>query len=120
VKVLLDENLPHQLRTQIKGHDLTTATYHELAGVRNGRLIAAAERDGFEVLLTGDQNMSHQQNVSDRKLAIVVLSAMNWLILRDHLDAIQVGINAAVPGSFLSIECGVFKRNSEKRPQSSP
>lgn len=47
---------------------------HEL---ENGDLLAAAEQDGFQVMVTGDENLSYQQNLEGRKLALVVLSTID-------------------------------------------
>jgi predicted nuclease of predicted toxin-antitoxin system len=110
LKVLLDENLPHRLRSEIAGHEVMTVGYRGWTGVRNGSLIAAAEQDGFNVLVTGDQNIAYQQNVAGRTIAIVTLSAVNWPILRHHLVAIQLAVDHSVPGSFQQVDCGVFRR----------
>ncbi len=110
MKVLLDENMPHDLRFLITGHEVSTVRYLGWLGIRNGSLIAAAELEGFEVLLTGDKNMEYQQNMSDRKIAIVTLSSVNWPIIKHHAPAIQVAIDRCVPGAFVTVDCGVFRR----------
>jgi len=50
--------------------------------LRNGALLDSAEQAGFEVLVTCDQNIRYQQNFTDRKLAVVVLSTNRWPKLR--------------------------------------
>lgn len=56
MKVLLDEHLPHRLRNNLGKHDVFTVSYKGWSGLKNGGLLFAAESDGFEVFVTGDQN----------------------------------------------------------------
>ena len=48
----------------------------------NGALLDAAEKAEFDVLVTCDQNVRYQQNFTDRKLAVVILSTNHWPTLR--------------------------------------
>ena len=50
--------------------------------LENGALLDAAEKAGFDVLVTCDQNLRYQQNFTDRKLAVVILSTNHWPTLR--------------------------------------
>ena len=54
MRVLLDENMPHQLRAHLPDHDVFTAVYVGFGGFKNGELLRAAEDAGYDVLLTGD------------------------------------------------------------------
>ena len=69
----------------------------------NGDLLAEAEREGFDVLLTADQNMRYQQNLKGRKIAIVVLSTPQWPVVRLHAAEIAAAVNAAKPGSYFEV-----------------
>ena len=110
MRVLLDEDLPHKLRQNLPGHDVSTVSYMGWSGLKNGELLKAAEVAGFEVFLTGDQKLSYQQNLKERLIGIVTLSAQEWPIIKNHLAAISAAIDAAVPGSFQDVECGSFRR----------
>jgi predicted nuclease of predicted toxin-antitoxin system len=110
VKVLLDENLDHRLRSHLGAHEVFTASYMGWDGFKNGRLLQAAEEDGFDVLVTGDQTLTHEQNLTGRRLAIIVLSAVEWRIIRDYVTEIVVAVDEAVPGTFQSVNCGTFGR----------
>jgi predicted nuclease of predicted toxin-antitoxin system len=110
VKVLLDEDLDHRLRKMLAPHDLFTVRYLGWAGLKNGELLSIAERNGVEVFLTGDQGLKYQQNLLRRQIAIVVLSATNWPIVRQHVEKILAAIALATPGSFQEIDCGRFTR----------
>jgi len=114
VKVLLDENLDRRLRNNLGVHELFTASYKGWDGLKNGKLLQAAEDDDFEVFLTGDQTLRYEQNLSRRRLAIIVLSSVEWRILKDHLPQIISAIDNAVPGSFQALDCGTFSRKRIK------
>ena len=111
MKVLLDENLDHALRRLLGPHDVVTASYKGWSGVKNGQLLQLAEDDGIEVLLTGDQTLRHEQNLTGRRLAIVAVSAIELPIIKSNLPAIIAAIDNAAPGSFQLVECGQFRRN---------
>jgi len=46
----------------------------------------------------------YQQNLSDRKISIVVLRQSPWWLVRQHLDAIAAAVNAATIGSFAEVD----------------
>ncbi|MGP8245104.1 MAG: hypothetical protein ACLQVN_11375 [Bryobacteraceae bacterium] len=73
MRILIDECVDERLRFLFRVHDCQTARFANLAGLRNGRLLVAAEDAGFDVLLTVDQNIPDQQNLSGRKIALVIL-----------------------------------------------
>jgi hypothetical protein len=113
VRVLLDENLDHALRQLLGHHEVVTAAYMGWAGLKNGELLREAEGSGIEVLLTGDQTLNYEQNLADRRFAIVALSAIQLPIIRGSLPAIIEAIDKALPGSFQVVECGTFSRKKQ-------
>ena len=80
------------------------------SALKNGDLLRAAERDGFDVFVTGDTTLVLEQNLTSRRLAIVTLSTNNWPIIKDKVPEILGAINLATPGSFVTVECGRFSR----------
>ena len=114
MKVLLDENLSPKLRLQLQGHDVTTTVYAGWGGLRNGELLTVAGQADFQVFVTADRNLSYQQNLKDRKIAIVVLTAHSWKIIRNYLPPITNAIDSAPPGSFQLVQCGEFRRTEPK------
>ncbi len=102
--MLLDENLPHDLRTLLTGHDVRTVAYQGWKALRNGELIQAAEDAGFDVVLTADRNMRYQQNIELRNLAIVVLDTNKRATLVRHVAEIERAVDSARAGEFISVE----------------
>jgi hypothetical protein len=70
----------------------------------NGDLLAEAERAGFEVFVTADKNIQYQQNLSGRKIAVVVLSTPQWPLVRFHTQRIAAVVNAAQPGAYVEVQ----------------
>lgn len=72
MRILLDECVPRRFRRELPEHEVRTAPDMGWASFRNGALLAAASGQ-FEVLITTDQRLSYQQNVSNFSIAVVVL-----------------------------------------------
>jgi hypothetical protein len=100
VRVLFDHNVPHKLKNSLPGHLVRTADQMGWSKLENGQLLQASEDNGFEVMVTGDKNLSYQQNLKHRTLALVILSTNNWNIIKLHTQAVLAAVNAATPGSF--------------------
>ncbi len=109
MKVLLDQNLDHRLRKHLS-HDVVTASYKGWEALKNGKPLDAAEQDGFDVFVTGDQSLSYEQNLTGRRLAVVALSSIEWRIIKDYLHRIIAAVDSAAPGSFQAVDCGTFSR----------
>ena len=75
MRVLLDENLPRQLARELVGHDAKTVPQMGWASLKNGALLAAMVRAGFDALLTMDKNLQKQQRVADLPFGIVLIRA---------------------------------------------
>jgi hypothetical protein len=72
--VLFDHGTPRTLaRHLIDHHTVTEALARGWERVENGELLTLAEEAGFDVLVTTDQNLSYQQNLKGRKIALVLL-----------------------------------------------
>ena len=110
MKVLLDEDLPHKLRLAIPNHEVITVSHLGWKGLKNGELLRAAEDAGFEVFLTGDQKLPSQQNLKKRALPIVVLSTLDWQIMKPYVSRIMAAVDVAEPGSLQVVDCGEFRR----------
>jgi predicted nuclease of predicted toxin-antitoxin system len=74
VRVLLDESLPRPLAALLTGHDVQTVAAMDWSGKQNGELLQLAA-GRFDVLVTADQNLEHQQNLTALPLSVVVLVA---------------------------------------------
>jgi hypothetical protein len=101
--VLFDRSVPAPLSPHLIGHTITEARTRGWNTLTNGNLLSEAERAGFDVFVTADKNMQYQQNLTGRKLAIVVLSTPQWPVVRLPIPEIVAAIDAATPGTFIEL-----------------
>src|ERR1035437_6284517 len=102
MRILLDECLPLDFRHSFPGHDAHTAEWAGLKGKKNGELLRDAELAGYEVLLTVDQGIPHQQNLAGLKLSIILIrSRTNQLEdLLPLVGAILSALETMSPGQI--------------------
>jgi len=100
MKVLFDQGTPVPLRRSLPGHVVDTAFELGWATLRNGDLLNRAEAAGYDLLITTDQQLSHQQNLSRRRLAILVLRSTSWPRIQAHVSAIRERISRMQPGEY--------------------
>lgn len=106
MRVFLDQDVPHNIRRYLKpkGHEVVTAFHQGWSELDNGDLLKAIEQAGFEVLVTADKNLEYQQNLTNRKIALVVLGNGNWPIVQQYLAAIIAAVDMATLGSYSFVE----------------
>lgn len=104
MRVLFDQGTPVPLRRFLTQHEVTTAFERGWAEVNNGRLLDAAEADGFAALVTTDANLKYQQNLASRRIAIVVLSTTSWPRIQRSIDLVVAAIDAAAGRSYTEVE----------------
>lgn len=105
MRILLDKNVPDAVRRFLPKHEVRSfAQMQWPERLENGVLLNRAEESGFDVLLTCDQNIRHQQNLEGRKLALVVLGSNILPLVRQHETEIAQAVDAAMPGSYRFIE----------------
>jgi hypothetical protein len=102
--ILFDHGTPRGIARLLRGHTVTRARQRGWDRLSNGDLLAEAERAGFDVFLTADKNIQYQQNLAGRKIAVVVLGAPQWPIVRLHVGRIAAAVNAATPGSYAEVQ----------------
>jgi hypothetical protein len=101
--ILFDHGTPRGIARFLLGHTVTRAKQRGWDTLSNGDLLAEAERAGFDVFVTADKNIQYQQNLSGRKIAVVVLSTPQWPLVRLHTEKIAAAVNAAAPGSYVEV-----------------
>lgn len=89
MRVLLDECVNERLREHLKGHDCQSARFAGLGGLTNGKLLTAAEAARFEVLITVDRGFEYQQNLSGRRIAVIILCSVS-IALDDLVPLVPV------------------------------
>jgi hypothetical protein len=106
--ILFDHGTPKGLAQALAGHTVVTAQAKGWDTLDNGTLLDAAEEAGFDVLLTTDKNIRYQQNLTGRKIALVVLAgATKWSNVRLHFQRIASAVNAATVASYTEVDIPV-------------
>ena len=99
MRILFDQGTPVPLKEYLPGHSVTTAYELGWSTLRNGELLARADEQ-FDVLVTTDRNLRFQQNLAERRLAVVVLPTTSWPRLRPAAARIAEFVAAAAPGTI--------------------
>lgn len=99
MRILFDQGVPVPLRRHLPGHEVATAYERGWSNLSNGDLIQAAEAE-FELMVTTDQNLRYQQNLSGRRIGILVLPTTRWPEIQKHADKVLLAVNAMGPGEF--------------------
>jgi predicted nuclease of predicted toxin-antitoxin system len=104
MRILLDECVHSRLRNCFSDYDCQTARFAGLAGLKNGVLLSATERAGFD-LLTLDQSIEYQQSLVGRRIAVMVVHARSNTMrdLRPHAPACVAALASIRPGQFVKI-----------------
>ena len=101
--VLFDNGTPRGLARHLAGHTVEEARALGWEEFENGELIRVAEQAGFDAMVTTDRNIRNQQNLKDRKLALVVLEHSQWPMVRLVAETIAAAVNTAEPGSYVEV-----------------
>ncbi len=102
--ILFDHSTPAPLSAYLAGHTVIEARDRGWDRLSNGKLLAEAERAGFEVLVTADNGIAYQQNLKGRRIALVVLSRNRWRSVERVVRKVVTAVDAAEPGSYVLIE----------------
>ena len=100
MKILLDECVTRKLKQHLTEFEVRTVVEMNWSGLKNGELLSEAVTEKFDILLTIDKNIGHQQNVNNYKIAVVVLDAekskIDFLLrllpeFKEQIDGFEAG-----------------------------
>src|SRR5437868_11358505 len=103
MRLLFDQGTPVPLRNHLSNHAVETAYEKGWSNLKNGELLTRAEADGFDALITTDQNLRYQQNLTGRKISVIVLLTTNWPRIKNHTALVVQAIDNLRPGSYEEI-----------------
>lgn len=101
MRILFDQGTPVPLRRAFAPGSVSTVYEQGWSTLQNGQLLAVAERAGFDVFVTTDQNLKYQQILTGRRLAILVLGSTSWPRIQPHSDAIRMVAEQLMPGAYI-------------------
>jgi|SRR5271165_610417 len=108
MRILLDECIPRKLKASLSGHQCRTVHEEGWAGKKNGALLLAADKAGFQAFLTLDRGMEFEQNLQGRKIAIVLIRARSNRLadLLPHIAEILKVLDSTRPSQISKVGRG--------------
>jgi hypothetical protein len=103
MKILLDECVPWPMHRLLASHECRTAQQCGWGGIKNGDLLALAEKE-FPLFITSDQNLRYQQNLAGRRIAILELSTNKLRRITAAADALRTAAETIKLGEFRQLE----------------
>ena len=97
MKILFDQGTPDPLRKFLPNYNVDTAIERGWSTLENGELLRRAENDGYDLLITTDQNLK------DRKIGIVVLRTTSWPKIQQKLSHVVSTVDHATPGCYVEL-----------------
>ncbi|HEV1996241.1 MAG TPA: DUF5615 family PIN-like protein [Candidatus Acidoferrum sp.] len=106
MRILIDECAPRALKRHLinHGHECLTVQESGWSGKQNGELLSLAEIS-FDVLVTVDTSLRYQQNLSGRRIAVVILQSSSNRLghLRQYFPACVLAIEKIKPGEIVQV-----------------
>jgi hypothetical protein len=102
MNILLDECTPHAVKRRLPHLAIRTVQEMGWSGVKNGALLKLADQQ-FDVFITTDQNLRFQQNLTQVKLAFLLLPTNSVPVVIALLPQIQAALNTIQSADFVEI-----------------
>ena len=99
MRILLDECVPSPMQSLLGNHSCTTVQVRGWSGIKNGDLLQRAEAE-FDLFITSDQNIRYQQNLAERRIAILELSTNDIARIRAASSLIEAALNEIQPNEL--------------------
>ena len=104
MKILFDQGVPVPLRKSLNSHEVKTLYELNWSTLKNGDLINRAEANGYDLLITTDQNLKYQQNLTERRIAILVLGTTSWPRIQTSVKKVLVALAEIEISSYIEVE----------------
>jgi hypothetical protein len=104
MRILFDHGTPRSIARWLQGHIVVEAIARGWDRLTNGELLKAAEAAGFDIFLSRDKNIQYQQNLTGRKLAVVILGNPQRPAVHRYIDRVIAAVNGATPGSYAEVD----------------
>jgi hypothetical protein len=102
LNILLDESAPRLIKTRLPNLSIRTVQEMGWTGIKNGELLTLAEEQ-FDVFITADKKLRYQQNLTGKRLAVVVLPSNQVPVVTTLLPAIAQVLKDIQPGAAVEI-----------------
>jgi predicted nuclease of predicted toxin-antitoxin system len=105
MRILFDECMPKRLKRSFPHHQIRTVAEMGWSGKKNGALLQLMTQNGFEVLLTVDKNLRHQQNLQAAGVAVVIMVAGSISVpdLLPLVPNVEQALTTIQPGDVVEV-----------------
>ena len=104
MKVLFDQGTPVPLRRHLHPHFVDTIAERGWSTLQNGELLNEAESGSYEAFITTDRNLKCQQNLTGRKIRILVLTTTSWPRISKKVSQIRDALENLDEGGYTEVE----------------
>lgn len=104
MRILFDQGTALPLRRHLHPHAVDTLAELGWSELSNGQLLDQAEAKGYEVLVTTDQSLRYQQDLTRRTLRIVVLKTTSWPRIRGQVSRVTQAIDELEAGGYAEVD----------------
>ena len=104
MKVLFDQGTPVPLRRHLHPHFVDTTAERGWSTLQNGELLNQAESGGYEAFVTTDRNLKYQQNLTGRKVSILVLTTTSWPKISKKVAQIRQALEDLDAGGYVEVQ----------------
>jgi hypothetical protein len=102
MKIIIDECVPHIVKKRLPERQIKTVQEMDWAGIKNGELLKLVEA-GFEVFITSEKNLRYQQNLRNRKFAIILLPSNQIPVVENLIPQIDKELENIKPNDFIEL-----------------
>jgi hypothetical protein len=99
-QVLLDHCVPRPFGSLLVACVVATAAERGWAQLKNGELLDAAQAAGFDVLITADKNLRYQQNLAQRRIAVIELPTNRLRLVAAYAPQVNAFLTSIPPGGY--------------------
>ena len=103
MRILFDHGTPVPLRRHLHPHSVDTAFERGWSTLANGDLLTATVDNGYDVLITTDQNLKHQQNLEELGLGVVVLLSTSWPRICARIPEVRAAVESVAEGGLAEV-----------------
>jgi hypothetical protein len=106
--IIFDENVPVMLKSALKGYQITSVQEEGWGGIKNGELILLINGQ-FDIFITADKNLRYQQNLTNRKIAIIELPCNSRRLVMPMAPRILAAAQLAQPNAYIELKAEPFE-----------
>ena len=103
MRLLFGQGTPVPLSNHLPHHAVEPAYERGRHDLKNGDLLARAETESFDALVTTDQNIRYQQNLAGRRIGVLVLMTTSWPRIRGDVTRVAHAIDNLHAGGYEEI-----------------